>query len=247
MVVRRTPMIGKMRTSPARITPARPAPLPWEADAAKAKLWEIDLGAATTRFYLHAALAAPTGVAPAFAATWTDVDEAVRRSMTTAHSVDALADGTTIDWTAAGVALDRQYISPPIKGGTISGTAKCQIRSVELAGGDNASQRLGLRVVSNDGATVRGTLLAVGFYGVLTEFGTVAGGGLRNRFWLDGDALTSVVAQDGDRLVLELGYTDAAGTTPEAFSGYGSTAASDLPEDETTTTALRPWFQITVT
>lgn len=204
----------------------------------------ITITAATTRFYLHAAAAAPTGVAPTVDAAWTDTNELVRRSMTTAQDVDAIANGTQIDWTAGAVAVDRQYISPPIHAGTIAGSVKCYIRAAELQAGDNASQRLGIRVVSPDGATVRGTLLAVGFYGTAAE---LAGSSvLTNRAYANGDALSSVAALEGDRIVVELGYSDAAGSAPDAFASYGSTAASDLPEDETTATALRPWFQLTV-
>lgn len=203
----------------------------------------LDLASATTRFYLHAALAAPTDVAPTTDAAWTDTADLLRRSMTTQQDVDAMETGTLVEWTAGDVAIDRQYISPPVHAGTLAGSVKCQIRSREVYVTENTQQRLGVRVVSPDGATVRGTLLAVGFYGTRTELSTA----LTNTSYADGDALTPVVAQEGDRLVVELGYADVVGASPRGRSRWGSTGGIDLPEDETTTIDRRPWFEIAVT
>lgn len=155
-----------------------------------------------------------------------------------------MADGTTIAWAAGDIAIDRQYAFGPILGGTLQGTCKCQIRSRELAGSDNVVPRSGLRVVSNDGTVERGVLLAVASNGTGTEL--AAGAGLTNRTWMNGNAIGPLVVQTGDWIILEIGYTDVAGTTPEALSSYGSIAASDLPENDTTAAALRPWFEVTL-
>ncbi len=202
----------------------------------------LSLGA--NRLYFHSALAAPGS--PAIDAAWQFTSELLRRRASKATQVDALAEGSIIGpWTAGQKAIDRQYLYGPLKPGTISGTVKMQLKSREIAGTDNAQGIFGLRVVSNDFATVRGTLLAVAQYGSGTEF--AAGAGLTNRIYANGDALTPVVNADGDWLVIEIGYTDTAGTTPEAATEWGSTSAiGDLPEDEVDSLAKRGWIEITV-
>ena len=52
----------------------------------------------------------------------------------------------------------------------------------------------------------------------------------------------------GDRLVIEIGIRDAtASTTTTATISFGDNGATDLPEDQTTTTALNPWVEISQT
>lgn len=193
---------------------------------------------------LYFSLSEAAAVTPAFDGGWEDTDSAISRSLITAKSGgESLGTGPQIAWTAGQDSLARQYVSPPLEGAqTISGTVKCQIAAREFANGDNSTSRLGLRVVSNDGNTVRGTLLAVANYGPTTEF--ISNVSRRNKTFADGDTLTSVNAEDGDRIVVEVGASDAAGTTPEALMGWGApTGTNDYGENETETTALVPWIE----
>lgn len=194
-----------------------------------------------TRLYFKATEAAP--VNPGFDGAWGYTGEALRRALSLVREYgDTPASGAQIGpWTPGQVALDRQYVSPPLSGAqTITGIVKLYLLAREFASTDNATSRLGLRVVSNDGITFRGTVLAVAQYGPNTELST----GLRNKGFADGDAVASVNAQDGDRIVVEVGYTDgigAAGTTPEAQAQWGAEAKgtySDLPENETATAGI---------
>ena len=185
-----------------------------------------------TRFYLPASTAAD--VSPGFD-SWDGTGSAVRRELAEVKGSSAMAAGTTISWATTGSAgkkhLDRQYVSNPLAAQTISGPIKMQLLVQEGSLTDNIDQIiLSIRVVSNDGTAVRGTLLSLGSYGPTTEYSTA----YRNKTGADGDALSSVNAQDGDRLVVEIGHsTSVGGTTPDATARYGETG-TELPEDETT-------------
>lgn len=138
-----------------------------------------------------------------------------------------------------------QYVSEPLPAQTISGTIKGQIRAGEEALLDNYDRVvIGIRVVSNDGATVRGTLLAVGSYAAANEF-TLNSVNKTNRKIADGDALSSLAISANDRLVIELGVMTAGST---GFDGseilvLGDDSGTDLPEDETTTAANNAWIE----
>lgn len=153
--------------------------------------------------------------------------------------------GTTIDMAPASgnLVLDRQYISPGLAGGQpIIGVVSGQLMVREFANGDNVDRVfLCAKLVSNDGATVRGTLLNLANYGLTLEFLHTA---MRNAHLATGQALTnSLTAEDGDRIVLEIGYQNsAAGTTPQAAGAWGGNAPN-LPRDQTTT-AGAGWFSL---
>lgn len=163
---------------------------------------DVRVGGQPLRLYFDATGAAPAS--PAFATGWTDTTEAARRKLLRAKRAgDALADGANIGpWAEGGIVLDRQYVSDPVTAQTISGNVRLQIRARELKPGDDATSRLLLKVVSGDGLTLRGTLLPLGQYGPNTEYGTAS----RNKTFADGDAMTPVVCQDGDRIVIEVGH-----------------------------------------
>ena len=193
------------------------------------------------RCYLSAATAA--SVAPTADAGWERTTGSVGRMLLFAKSgADTLANGSTISgWTLGTDSLDRQYVSEPINELTFAGTVKMQLRSSETLAACNTVSRIGLRVVSGDGTVVRGTMLAVADYAGGTELASAA---VTNKTYaVAGTALTRVDARAGDRIVLEVGYSDNVGVTPNGKSIYGSSAASDLPEDETTTTNLNPWIE----
>lgn len=138
------------------------------------------------------------------------------------------------------------YVSEPLIAGTISGTAKGQMRWLQDFA-DLAQDRvtIALSVVSNDGTVNRGYLLPLSFYGTTNLF-QISPLDPQNRFLANGDALTPVVAQSQDRLFLEIGsQPSVAPTLGDFVSCYmGGIQATDLPEDETTTALNAPWFQL---
>lgn len=212
----------------------------------------LSLSGSLTAAALHKRLyfdSVATGAAsPAFDAGWSSTTGALRRRLNHVRQNSALASGSIINFvgTAGTKALDRQYISAPLNGAqTISGTVKMQLGVREEDSRNNVDQLwLAIKVVSNDGGTVRGTLLAHGNYGPTAEFEWHLGPGpagfpplYRNKKGADGDALSSVSALDGDRIVVEVGYSNSgAGTSPGARAIWGDDD-SDLPEDETTAVA----------
>lgn len=200
-----------------------------------------------TRFYLPSSGAA--AVSPAFDAEWERTADADRIACVTAKSSTAMTTKTFEESTAsAHDVLARQYVSAPLSGAqTITGTVKGQARAAENDLEINARSQLIIRVVSNDGATVRGTLLAADTGALANEWATA----LTNRFFprTAGSALTSVAALDGDRIVLEIGTR--AHASPLAADQYsirfGDTGAADLAEDETTTADNVPWIELSQT
>lgn len=193
-----------------------------------------------SRFYFPASTSAD--VSPAFDAGWSNTSQGVRRRLVLQKGTSSIADGTTSNLPGAAnrQRLDRQYVSDPIAAQTITGTLKMQLLVRESNADDNVDQLfLSVRVVSNDGSSFRGTLLSLGNYGPTTEYQTSQ----RNKKGADGDSLASVSAQDGDRIVVEIGHNNStAGTSPSATARYGENA-TDLPEDETTTSDGAGWIE----
>lgn len=190
-----------------------------------------------TRLYFSSTGAA--AVSPAFDAAWTSTGSAVRRALRREYDSTALTNGSTISWTSGQVALDRQYVSPPLAAQTLSGNVRMQLRAREIAGTDNVRPYLGIHVFSEDGTTYRATLLTVGYYSSVTELPTTQ----TNTPWADGDALSSYTCVDGDRIVVEVGYSDVAGTTPQALARYGAPVSTEFGEDNTETADYVPWIE----
>lgn len=215
-----------------------------------------------TRFRFYSLLNQGSLVSPAISADWgntaalpalgrTNGMKAARLYMTN------LSRTTAVLSMAAGVnLLQWQFISEPIAAITISGTIKGQILTQESVATGNACVQFRAYVISGNGATVRGTLIAVNNAALSSEFALGSTWTNRKipRGWTgSGQAMSSVAAQLGDRLVFEIGCR----VTPPDNGAHGNALtmlgapveeASDLPEDETTTDATgasnNPWIEI---
>jgi hypothetical protein len=198
-----------------------------------------------TRFYLWEASTAP--VSPAVDAGWeSSAAPFARRPM---HPSPAAGDNLkTISGFGSAAGRDRchrQFIGPPMAAGQVfdtSVTYKAYAQGLESKPNDNLRSRIGIRIVSRDGSTVRHTIKAIADYSSGTEWST----SLRSNAFLDGDAgAGSYTTVAGDRLVVEFGHRDASGSSISGSSRWGSTATGgDVPENETTTsTTVRPWFE----
>lgn len=148
----------------------------------------------------------------------------------------------------AGTAADRIYVSAVLKGTqTISGTVSSYL--LGLAPSGTVTTRLEIYVVSEDGATIRGTLLSVGNYGTGSPF---SGVGSRSRAWaLGGTTLTPVGAVDGDRIVVIVGYGAASSFQAQASWGdavrdVGGGPTADIPALENQTTGIG-WIEFSQT
>src|SRR5574337_470158 len=152
-----------------------------------------------TRFYLPSTGAA--AVSPAYGG-WGETASADRRKMVSAKISSAMTNKSGSAILVNKTSLVRQFVSNPLAAQTISGTVKSYIRGLHAPSGtDICVSRLLIRVCSNDGTTFTGTLLSLSGYGGNNNWNT----SLRNVDFADGDALTSVTVNDGDRLVVEVG------------------------------------------
>lgn len=143
--------------------------------------------------------------------------------------------------------MHRQYVSPRLKAQTLSGNVKAQFQYLEANAANNLSPTFVIKVISEDGTTVRATLLAI------TRDGTEINTALRNCTFAS-VALSSYACTDGDRLLVEVGIgglpTAAGGQNDhDASIRFGCSASSgDLPEDDTETgTTFRPWIEFSNT
>jgi hypothetical protein len=195
-----------------------------------------------TRFYLPSTGAAP--VNPAFNTSWDESGSADRLKCVVTKINSAMTDKTVAKGTGATRALVRQYVSDPIAAQTIAaGTVKGQVRCLESAANDNLDLvPLLIRVCSNDGSTFRSpAIIALGDYAAALEFATT----LTNRKIADGDTTSSVDAQDGDRIVIEIGEKNSGtGSSVSGTFSFGDNDTTDLAEDTTTTTTNNPWIEL---
>lgn len=195
-----------------------------------------------TRFYLPSTGAA--AVSPAYAA-WNNTAEAASRlKCVTTRISSAMANVSVFDdaYSADYSRLWRQYVSDPIGAQTVIGTVKGQVRVYsDTAGMNHDRVSLCIKVVSNDGTTLRGTLLALGYYGATNEYAL----SLTNRTLANDDALSSVVASDDDRIVIEIGTQPSVAPGDEGlvYASFGDNSGTDLAEDETATAANNAWVE----
>ena len=191
----------------------------------------------STRLYLPSSGAAT--VYPASSASWEDTSIVSRLKAVLVKTASAM---TTVSFSDSNAAdkdiLFRQYISEPITAQTITAQSiKFQMRCLENETLCNMFLTIGIRVVSNDGATVRGTILAV------TRDNTEAALSLTNRQFTANSS--QVISQDGDRIVIEIGMGGDPGSSANHSSSIsiGDDSGTDLPENNTATSAYNPWVE----
>lgn len=142
-----------------------------------------------------------------------------------------------------------------------AGVLQGKVRGQMLARGDSAAlggqvgqAQMVIRVVAPDGTTFRGTALDTHDPGAADSPNWLGSGVYTNRGFPasgswddeDGATLTPVTYQAGDWLVVEIGYKHInTSLGDEAFVRIDSDGATDLPEDESTLSALNSWLDIT--
>ncbi len=200
-----------------------------------------------TRFYLYNI--AVLDVAPAADASWEIATTPFRNLMGTERRGTAFFTSAKAETSSAEVdVLHGQFISRPLRGAqTISGFAKAIVRAMESSTNANFRAQLLIKVVSHDGGTVRGTLLAHDTGSIQSEFDAAT---LTNRKfpvnWSgSGGALSSVVAEDGDRIVVEIGYRahNTASTSYTSTLEFGDASDTLLFVNELSTTQYTPWLE----
>lgn len=184
---------------------------------------------------VYPSLVVPT-ISPSFSADWLNTTGAVRRSLLSTK------DGSTMTSFNIGASffssLLVQLVSEPLAANTTfdSGSLTIKGRARYSVVSGNYTPNMIVRIVSNDGATVRGELAfgngTTGSNTTLTN---------RNLYGSGSAFYGSVNALAGDRLVIELGF--APSSNNNVTVSLGSDNGTDLPENTTTTTANNPWIE----
>lgn len=196
-----------------------------------------------TRFWLSNAGAAP--VSPAVDGGWEQSGQVVRALMMPklrTRTLQALANASaiTVPITTTQDIVGSQWISEPIPPQRIIGTVSLVVRVFENANSNNVTLAAVVKVVSQDGGTVRGTLFST--FSTGTEFPLSASAATRI---VNAQAVTALTTQPGDRLVLELGGHAAAPTAAGSYTmRFGNNAASDFALTAALTTDLNPWLEL---
>ncbi len=196
----------------------------------------------TTRFYLPSTGTA--GASPAVSASWNySVSAFVRRAAVTTKISSAFAtislDGNTdsADTNYCYV----QWVSDPIAAQTISAqTVDWVVSLFEENARANQYLAMCIRVVSGDGSTVRGTVVA------LQRDGTELGTSQSSRY--DTVTSTEVVSSAGDRIVIEIGTggnpdIGAGGDSHDADVRIGDNSATDFGESGSETSDYCGWVE----
>ncbi len=195
-----------------------------------------------TRFYFSST--APTPLAVAADAAWEAATPAIAGAVSTSKDASATTNfAAGLPGGAGEDGIVGQFASPPLAAQEISGTVKGQFLCLEEADGLGLYAQCVIRVVSANGSVVRGTLLAAHAEALSSEW---SGLGARNRKTplaaISPANLTPVTAQEGDRLVIEVGFRqDIEVTGADGFIRFGA-AGSDLAENETSSSG-DPWME----
>lgn len=216
-----------------------------------------------TRFYFPSLTIWTPPFSPAADAAWDDATLASENTvprvmiMTSVPSPAAAYPTVTAARTATGTApvgpaniLVRAFLSVPLVGNqTITGTVKGQFGMLENNASANAMPQMGIRVITPSN-TVRGTLLALHSNALSSELPTGAPANRKNPLAaLSPASLSSVSAQDGDRILIEVGVRkEEVATTSRTYTYIlGTDDASDAAENETDTTEANSWVEFSQT
>lgn len=194
------------------------------------------------RFYLPSSGSADIS-SVAFNAGWEDTSIGARlptvitkqsTTMTTVSFVDANATNKDI--------LFRQYVSDPLAAQTISAQVVAfVILAAERLATNNLFTAIDIRLVSNDGSVIRGTLVSM-----RRDGSEVVQTTLTSRNNNTGNS-TAITCHSGDRLIMEvgLGGDPAVGSDHDGDLRIGDAASSDLAAGDGETTDNNPYIEFT--
>lgn len=217
---------------------------------------ELIFDVETKRFYFPRA--GVPHVQPSYDAEWDITTNSVKRFLPAVKSPTGSTSSpdTSANFakTAAAVQdiVHGQFTSGPLAAQTISGNAKLIVRGGETTGTDDAHLQVIIRVVSNDGSTVRGTLYS-GYTGALLS-SNQNGAGIGREFStatqnrVASMDLTPVTTLDGDRLVVEVGqrFTNAGSATGSGYLAFGDISSQtdqSFLDDASNGTGQANWIE----
>jgi hypothetical protein len=196
-------------------------------------------GIAQTRLYFSSTETAP--VNPIYDASWYSTSQAGRYKLNNAKGSSAISVGSAIN-IAGYYSLDRQYVSSPMNAGIIfnsSVTITGQLMVREYANNDEVKWVMTvIKIVSEDGNIVR-IQFNLDSSPTASEF--INNASHRNKS-MKNIYSSSYTTVQGDRIVIEIGYSHQLGTTPQASAKWGENAP-DLPQNETQTSDGAGWIQ----
>lgn len=191
-----------------------------------------------TRLYLN--IGVTTAIPPAFNAGWNVTTGASRFMMKPVKDNSTIASRTSsqVGAVAPRKVLIDQWISEPLETQTITGTMTGQIRiNYNVATSTTGQLFVYLRVLNTNGtvATEVGTLTSTDITTTLT-----------NRTMISLNVGTLNITA-GQRFCVDIGWNMSVGTTTTRTGtiSRGSSSATDLAADNTTTTANNPWIEFT--
>ena len=199
---------------------------------------------AATRFYFDPTNA--PAISPNYDTNWEQTGTAIRRKLVYKKTFDVkmtLANSAnfTVPITTTQDILGIQFVSDPIPPQRIDASCLFSLvmRVYESSVDANVTLAVSVRVVSNDGGTVRGTLFTIWTTG--TEFPLTASAATRI---VSQSAVTALTTQPGDRLVVEVGGHAAAPASAQSYTERpGFSAATDFALTAALTTDLNPWCE----
>lgn len=194
---------------------------------------------AATRWYLPST-SSTAPVTPAYSGSWNENGAMDRLRMVRTRRSSSMTTKETAKTTGTNTYIGlRQYVSDPLIGsGTLSGTVSASVRGIESNNGFNAYEAVVIRLFSRDGTTERGVLLA------LTVEETENTTSLVSKDLLSTAALTSQSYVDGDRIVVDFGYSSSDNNTSRTSGmSFGDNGAADLDLNDADTGADNPWIE----
>lgn len=209
-----------------------------------------------TRFYFSP-YEDKTSVAPAWASVWeAQIGTPPRATLRTEPYGLGSTNTFTLTKGAATNPYDiafGQFISEPIGAQTISGTFSMVLPCFESVATNEMYLQVVIRVVSNNGSVVRGTLYAgqtlTSTSATITAANYEFSAAATNTRMLSAVALSSVAAQEGDRIVVEVGArfcTATSGISGTMMTNCKEDAFDDLPlvnDFNDVNNYLRSWIE----
>ena len=199
-----------------------------------------------TRFYLPSSGSAPLA-SLAFDANWERTDSATRYPCFITKTNTSLAD-VARTWPATDTQqwVFFQFQSQVMTAAyswTTSDTVSMVIRGLQAAAQTDSHLAYSIRIVSSDGATVRGT---VGLYHeISTEFTTSAATRIHNARTNGASNFNSSI---GDRIIIEIGFHGVTPSSTAVTLRHGDpSATADFALTEALTTDLCPWVELSRT
>lgn len=153
--------------------------------------------------------------------------------------ITTLSNGVaaTIPITTTESIVCQQFVSPPLPAQIFTGTVSAVIAVFQSVTTANATLAMSVRLVSQDGGTIRGTLFSI--FGTDTAYATTQSTRIVNA-----QSITPMTLQQGDRIVVEVGVQATAPSTSGTFnSRFGFIAQADFALTSALTTDLNPWIE----